>query len=235
MISEQKIYGIVPAAGKGSRAGGGLNKVFRELAGRPLLLRTLDALYNTGLFERIVVVVSKENLILAREMLAEFKSVVLVIGGERRQDSVRNALNYLESEIQVDSSAYVVIHDAARCFVSPALVKATLAAAIESGAASAGLPCIDSLKEVDNNNLVVRSVDRNSYWIVQTPQVFSLAVLLKAHAELDGEFTDDASMVEQFSTVRMVLGERTNIKVTYPEDFELGEILCKQKQQSSNF
>jgi 2-C-methyl-D-erythritol 4-phosphate cytidylyltransferase len=149
-------------------------------------------------------------------------SIRLVSGGEQRQDSVRAGLKAMTS-----SSQYVLIHDAARPFLTRELVEVVLEAAKTTGAAVCGTPCSDSLKEVNDESLVQRTIDRSRLWNVQTPQIFNTVLLRDAYqavAKLGGTFTDDTAVVERAGyPVQTVLYQGVNLKVTTPADWALAE------------
>jgi len=143
-------------------------------------------------------------------------TIKVIVGGAERQDSVFNALEHLSSECE-----WVVVHDGVRPFVSHQLLKDTWDAACKTGASIAALPATDTVKRV-GSKLVLETLERNQIWLAQTPQVFRKDIILKAYREarLHGwQCTDDASLVERIGVpVTVVQGERTNIKVTTPED-----------------
>ena len=154
--------------------------------------------------------------------LREKGSIRLVPGGAQRQDSVQAGLQAVS-----DSSEYVLVHDAARPFVTRELIDVVLAAAKLSGAAVCGAPCSDSLKEVAEDGLVTQTVDRSKLWTVQTPQIFKTSLLREAYAkalQTGATFTDDTAVVEKMGhAVRIVLYHGINLKVTTPSDWKLAE------------
>lgn len=150
-------------------------------------------------------------------------SLRLVIGGERRQESVFNALAEVTSEV-------VVVHDAARPLAGSEIVRSVVERLAEWDGAVAAVPMDETLKRVEERQ-VSETVDRSNLWQAQTPQAFRTSVLRDAHvrARADGMLaTDDASLVENYGgRVCVVRASRTNIKVTYPEDFALAESLLR--------
>jgi 2-C-methyl-D-erythritol 4-phosphate cytidylyltransferase len=144
-----------------------------------------------------------------------------VPGGRRRQDSVREGL-------KAGGCDWVVVHDGARPLVTPQLIEAGLAAAQETGAAVCALPAQDTVKRVDEEGRVVRTLDRRRLWLVQTPQVFRYDMLLDAHERSRQPATDDAALVERLGQeVRVFPGSPRNLKVTTPDDLALAEALLK--------
>jgi 2-C-methyl-D-erythritol 4-phosphate cytidylyltransferase len=153
---------------------------------------------------------------LAEDAIHEKMPIQVVEGGAERQDSVYNALRLLPSDCE-----WVLIHDGVRPFVSAALIDATMERARETGAAIAALPATDTVKRVESG-VVVETLPRSEIYLVQTPQVFRMELLLSAYEEArrnGWSVTDDASLVERLGvTVSVVNGEPTNIKVTTPAD-----------------
>jgi 2-C-methyl-D-erythritol 4-phosphate cytidylyltransferase/2-C-methyl-D-erythritol 2,4-cyclodiphosphate synthase len=207
---------------------GAVPKPFLPLAGRPMLTHALRALLEVPEVHEAVVVAPPEYLDAARACTAAFPRIAAVVpGGEERQDSVAAGLE------AVPRAEWVVVHDAARPLVSPELVRRVLAAAAETGAATAAIPSRDTLKEVAGG-VVTRTLDRERIWQVQTPQAFRAALLRAAHARAREEglrATDDAGLVEAAGgVVRVVEGEALNLKVTTPEDLEVAEAVVAQRE-----
>jgi 2-C-methyl-D-erythritol 4-phosphate cytidylyltransferase len=215
---------VVVAAGRSQRMG--FDKLLTPLAGRPLLLHTLERLFLTDAPREIVLVVrpgSEAEMERVIAPLGRQGSVRLVAGGAQRQDSVWNGLQAVSAD-----SEFVMVHDAARPFVTRELIDTVLAAAKISGAAVCGAPCSDSLKEVGEDGLVTRTVDRARLWTVQTPQIFRTRLLLDAYRgalATGATFTDDTAVVEAMGhPVRIALYHGINLKVTTPTDWKVAEI-----------
>lgn len=193
----------------------GSEKLWLDLGGRPLIGHTLVL---AAACDLLVVATSPERWDAVRELAAAVAPAVelrLVAGGVRRQDSVRNGLEATEG------CSIVVVHDAARPLCPPALLRDVVAAASASGAATAAVPCVDSIKRVDDRGVVVESVPRLGLVRVQTPQAFRRDLLVEAHrraVEEGREADDDSALVETFSAVVTVAGDPSNIKVTTPDD-----------------
>lgn len=212
---------VVVAAGRSRRMG--FDKLLTELAGHPLLLHTLNRMSAVPQIDEIILVIRPDIEEQVRELFAEPISqqrIRLVHGGELRQDSVRNGL----AEVS-EKSEYVLIHDAARPFITEELVTTVLAAAIETGAAVCGTPSSDTLKEVTADGIVTRTLDRSVIWGVQTPQIFRKSLLLDAYnhvAATGAQVTDDTAAVELFGQpVKVVHYPGLNMKVTTPSDWNL--------------
>jgi 2-C-methyl-D-erythritol 4-phosphate cytidylyltransferase len=219
----EPLSAVVVAAGRSQRMG--FDKLLTPLAGRPLLLHTLDRLQQTEVPAEIILVIrpgSEAEMDAVISPLRDRGRIRLAAGGAQRQDSVQAGLRAVSS-----SSEYVLVHDAARPFVTKELIDVVLAAAKLSGAAVCGAPCSDSLKEVGEDGLVQRSIDRSQLWTVQTPQIFRTKLLRDAYdaaLKTGALFTDDTAVVEQAGhPVRLVLYHGINLKVTTPSDWKLAE------------
>ena len=223
----EPLSAVVVAAGRSQRMG--FDKLLTPLGGRPLLLHTLERLLRTEVPAEIILVIRPGSEAEMEAVIAPLRGqgdIRLVPGGAQRQDSVQAGLQAV-----ADSSEFVLVHDAARPFVTKELVDVVLAAAKLSDAAVCGAPCSDSLKEVAEDGLVLQTIDRSRLWAVQTPQIFRTKLLRDAYqtALLAGAtFTDDTAVVEKMGhPVRIVLYNGINLKVTTPADWKLAELLLQ--------
>ena len=236
-----KVIVIIPAAGLGTRMappvlGTGKSKQFTELQGTPILIHTLRKFAG-------IAAVSEICIALRREEMPEFQSrldkepdvlrkcVELVEGGEHRQQSVANALG----TIRAGADDIVLVHDAVRPFVSPEIIEEVIHAAQRYGAAIAGMPAVDTVKQVDRTSegaVITATIPRERVVMAQTPQGFRYGVLKKAfdEATADGFLgTDEASLIERAGgEVAVVMGSPRNIKITTPSDLELAEFFLKR-------
>lgn len=171
----------------------------------------------------IVVVVPERFMDEARALFGNREGIVFTVGGETRQDSVASGLEEISTDV-------VVVHDGARPFIDVALVREVVAALEGSDGAIAAMPADETLKRVEGT-AIADTVDRAGLWRAQTPQAFRAQVLRDAHekARADGFIaTDDAALLERYGgTVTVVQGQRSNIKLTYPEDFALAEAILR--------
>ena len=216
---------ILVAAGRGRRMGAAA-KPFLLLGGRTVLERALHALTLPAEVHVAVVVAPPDQVAEAGRLAAAFPKVTAVVpGGEERQDSVAAGLEAL------GAVEWVVVHEAARPLLTPALVRRVLVAARPSGAATAALAARDTVK-VASAGVVRQTLDRDTIWLTQTPQAFRAALLREAHARArrDGvRATDDAALVEAMGVaVRIVEGEVLNLKVTTPEDLAIAEAVVRR-------
>jgi len=226
-VSQESVGAIIAAAGRSKRMGGG-DKLFAVVGGKPLLAHTLSAFDGCRGVDRVVLVLSPENMERGKELVAEagFSKVAAVCqGGERRQDSVCNGLEPLAS------CQWVVVHDGARPLVTAALIERGLEAAKKTGAAIAALPIGDTVKEVEPPDIIGHTLARGRLWAAQTPQVFRYDILRQAHQQAQGEATDDAALVEKLGyQVRVFEGSPWNIKVTTAADLAVVEALLAQSK-----
>jgi len=210
----------------------GIAKQYLLLDGLPVLVHSLKAFEQALVINEIIVVVPEKDIKFVREELIkknDLKKVANVIaGGAQRQDSVRNGLAAID-----DKSDIVLVHDGVRPFVTEKMINEVVAAAKKDQAASIGVKAKDTIKETQDNGLVVKTVQRQNIWLTQTPQAFPFAVLKKAYeaARSDNYYgTDDASLVERIGIkVKMIAGSYDNIKITTPEDLIIAEALLRSK------
>lgn len=221
---------VVVAAGRGSRAGSEIPKQYRQLAGRPLLAHTLEALMKAAPSATVLPVIHSDDRELYRSSLAPFGGnphlSEPVFGGATRQASVWLGLEALAG--QQSSPDIVLIHDAARLFVSDALIGRAVAAGTTHGAAIPGVPLFDTIKEIDAFDFVAATPPRPRLRAVQTPQAFHFDLILAAHrnaaAKGVSELTDDAAVAEWAGhRVHVFAGEESNMKITTPEDLLAAE------------
>lgn len=222
-----KNVAVLLAAGKSKRMGLGFNKTLIEVNGKPLLWYSLRAFEQCELIDDIVLVTQSSNADYVKSDIIDrygFKKVTrIVAGGNERQFSVYNGLS------AIDDADVVVVHDGARPLITVSMMADVISAACEYGSSSVGVPLKDTVKVVDENNIVKYTPDRKDMWIIQTPQAFQFKILKTAHerAMEDGFVaTDDCALVERIGgTVKIVDGSYSNIKVTTPEDLVVLEAL----------
>lgn len=228
-----KVAAVIPAGGSGRRMQSRSPKQYLLLNGKPVLVHTLLQLQQSPLIAEIVLVVPESDLSYVRENIEEpymlTKIRAVIAGGRERQDSVRNGLAGIGDDCDI-----VVVHDAVRPFFSAELLASVISAAIQSGAAIAGIPVKDTVKEVDGVGSIARTLNRETLWMAQTPQAFQRGILQEAYrraAEDDFHGTDDASLVERLDIpVKMVFGSYRNIKITTPEDLVLAAAFLKEAE-----
>ena len=223
------VSAIIVAAGKGTRMGANLDKLFMEVAGQPVVVHTWRSFAAADCIDEIVLVV-REGMQPAFQELAALhklgKPFRLVAGGAERQDSVWNGLLALAPATEI-----VAIQDAARPCTSAALIADTVAAARETGAAVAAQPVTDTIKESAEGSLIARHLDRSRLWAVQTPQTFRVEVIrraLEAVRKQGLRVTDDTAACELIGQpVRLVASAAPNPKVTVAADLAYVELLLR--------
>ena len=218
-------YAVLLAAGSGSRMGAGKNKIFLDISGKSMLRRSAEAIEKSAVFKKLIVVVKKEELEMAKEHLKGIGiPAQFVFGGLQRQDSVYNALLAIPEE-----DGTVAIHDAARCMASPSLFCRCVKSAEEHGSGVAGRRVNDTVKSVSDGR-ITGTLDRNGLVLIETPQVFRTGLIKQAYekAYADGFYgTDDAMLLERTGISPVVIyTDGENIKLTRPEDMSYGEFIC---------
>ena len=221
---------ILVAAGKGTRMGAGVDKLFLEVAGQPVVAHTWRRFDEAKCIGEIILVVRKGSQEKFRKLAAKYrfqKPFRIVIGGRERQDSVWNGLKALSPDSEI-----VAIQDAARPCTGGELIAATIVAARETGAAVASQPVTDTIKQTADGRLIARTLDRSKLWSVQTPQTFRVEVIRRAISAARKNkliFTDDTAACELIGQpVRLVTSVAPNPKVTVPGDLPLVEILLRK-------
>ena len=222
---------IVLAGGAGKRMGAATNKQFLLLDNRPILVHSLQVFEDCRPVDGVYLVVNKRDLPLIQEEVLEAykfnKIVKLVIGGRLRQDSVRNGLEAIDEPCDV-----VVVHDAARPFVSPAFVEKTISLMEMFDAIIPALPVKDTIKAISKEGFVSKTLERDSLWHVQTPQTFKYDLIIRAYREGVAKKLlgyDDASFVESLGKrVKVIEGSPYNIKITTPEDLIIAKGILSQ-------
>jgi 2-C-methyl-D-erythritol 4-phosphate cytidylyltransferase len=221
---------IIVAAGKGTRMGANVDKLFLELNGRPVIAHTWQRFNDAPCIDEIILVVRDGMQNAFGELASRFrfgKTFRFAIGGKERQDSVWNGLESLSA-----NSKIVAIQDGARPFTCDKLIEATIAAAREMGAAVAAQRVTDTIKESKNDETISLHLDRKTLWSVQTPQTFRVDVIRRALAavrEKNLHVTDDTAACELIGqSVKLVESNSPNPKITVPEDLPYLESLLKK-------
>lgn len=223
------IFGLIVAAGKSERMGPDVDKAFLSLGVRPVLAYSLLAFEQCPAIDGVILVVRKDRVESARGLAQVFgcnKVRKIVAGGATRQVSVRNGLAELGDDVEV-----VAVHDGARPCVTPRIIEECIRAAKRGGSGVAAVKVTDTIKEVERNMVVSRTVDRTRLWAVQTPQGFRVDLLRRAYEFVEKKklaVTDDAAAVEALGErVQLVASFWSNIKITTPEDLALAATLLK--------
>ncbi|AQQ51742.1 2-C-methyl-D-erythritol 4-phosphate cytidylyltransferase [Planococcus lenghuensis] len=222
---------ILPAAGSGTRMKANKNKLLLELGGKPVFIHTLEVFEADPACRSIWLAVKPEEQRIMEEEIKRFglkKVYGLTGGGKERQDSVRACLE------AIPACEVVLVHDAARPFIRQGTIRRLAETAAQEGAAIAAVKVKDTIKKAENG-LVSETVDRDSLWMIQTPQAFRYSLLLEAtrSANEDGFLgTDESMLTERLGyPVRIVESSYENIKITTPDDLIYGKAILEQRRQ----
>ena len=223
-------FAIIPAAGSGQRLGSSVPKALVVLAGKTLVRRSVEAFVRCGRFQKIVVTYPAGFELEFQGALAGIAEVVLVPGGATRTASVRAGIEALigpgeEQAVNAGADDVVLVHDAARCLIEPEFIIQVLRSTEQFGAAVLAVPVVDTVVRAEGaaGHNYGPVVDRTDLWAIQTPQGFRFSLLQKAHATVVVSATDDASLVRDLHEVKLVVGDRKNLKITTREDLALAE------------
>jgi 2-C-methyl-D-erythritol 4-phosphate cytidylyltransferase/2-C-methyl-D-erythritol 2,4-cyclodiphosphate synthase len=220
------VAAVIVAAGRGQRVGGEVPKQYRSIAGEPVIRAALAAFLGHSRIDAVQPVIRADDAEAFSEATAGLKSLSPVWGGATRQASVRAGLEAL-SAVRPD---FVLIHDAARPFLTAALISRAIDAVAQHRAAVPGVPVADTVKKIDELETVIATLDRSRLRLVQTPQAFAFDLIIEAHdrAAAAGreDFTDDAALAEWAGhRVTVFPGETTNVKLTTNDDFIRAEAM----------
>ncbi len=219
---------ILTAAGIGKRIQTPIPKQFHSIKGKEIFLFTLERLTNFFAFDVIAITYPTQHFKLMLHLLQkyQFNNIELIEGGIERFHSVLNALK----NDKIKSTDFVFVHDAVRPFVTKDLLVRLYDNVLKFNAVAPGIPIKDTLKEVDSEGMIEKTIDRSNLVAIQTPQAFKTSLLLLAYEKAinDGKiFTDDAGVVENYGhKVKFIEGEEVNIKITTPSDLLYAEFLA---------
>lgn len=221
-----KKYALIVAGGAGKRMNSSIPKQFHMLNDKPLLYYTLRAFLEAYDDMQIILVLPEEYIAVGQEIIDayfDYSRIQITIGGRQRFHSVQNGLAMVEDE------SIVMVHDAVRCLITPALIRRCYEAVLEHGSAIPVVPCKDSIRMVTEEGN--QAIDRNALRLVQTPQAFYSKIILPAF-KIDYKewFTDEASVTEAFGLkLHLVEGEEENIKVTHPIDMIVAQAILNSR------
>jgi 2-C-methyl-D-erythritol 4-phosphate cytidylyltransferase len=221
------VHLLIPAAGSGKRMGADRNKLLLQVRSKPLIAWTLLAAEAASSISWIGIVSQPPDWDDFKSIIADLKlkkTIVFIPGGSTRQESVYNGLQALPT-----NAGQVLIHDGARCLATPDLFNACSEAILHCSGLIAAVPIKDTIKVVDDNDIIKSTPERKRLWAAQTPQGFDVKLLKQCHAEgvrQGWEVTDDAALFEKCGIeVRIVPGEETNLKITTPQDLAIAEFI----------
>jgi len=232
---------IIVAAGKGLRMGANIKKQYLCLQGIPILAHTVMAFDNCEDIDEIIIVLPENNKqYCQKHVINPFKftkTIHLAQGGKTRQDSVYQGLQLAQTLINPVKENIVIVHDGVRPFVDYNIIKNCINSAVKFGACIPAIKITDTIKQVNSDSFIYKTINRSALYSAQTPQAFKLKFILSAFeyaVRTDFLGTDDASIIENFGhSVYIIQGSKLNIKITTPEDLILGKYLLTLKDSSS--
>lgn len=216
-----KFGAIITAGGTSSRFGN-TNKLLEKINNKEIIKYTVEVFIQADI-EDIVICSNSSIIEILSKMFNQYKNIKIIEGGKTRQESVFNGLKVLDSD-------YVLIHDGARPMITTQIIKNTITSVVEKKAVSVMTKTIDTIKEVDEQGRIIKTIDRSKLYNTQTPQAFEYKLIRQAHETLiDKSFTDDAGMVEFLGKdVYIVEGDYRNIKVTTKSDLALAKTYLEE-------
>ncbi|MBI4596102.1 MAG: 2-C-methyl-D-erythritol 4-phosphate cytidylyltransferase [Candidatus Tectomicrobia bacterium] len=226
------VAALIAAGGQGLRMATkmGRRKQFILLEGKPVLAYAIEKFQDSHFVDAIILVVPAEEIdYVEKEIVVSYafgKVTAIVPGGKERQDSVANGLANLSNETEL-----VIVHDGVRPFISDEMIENSVKVARECGAAIVGIKAPDTIKEADRERQVLRTLERDLLWLIQTPQTFKLSLLKQAFLEArkSGFYgTDEAALLERLGLFpKIINGSSLNIKITTPDDLALAKAILK--------
>ena len=230
------VYAAVLAGGSGLRMGGSLPKQFLEVAGKPIIIRSIQVFIDSGSVDRIFVAVSEDYYDYTTELIEKYigkKNITVVVGGKNRNGTLLNVLREIGN---IAGDDVILTHDAVRPFIDKRIIDENIKAAIEYGACNTVVPAVDTILRSSDGKFIESVPVRSEIFHAQTPQSFNAVKLLSLYEKLNDDemekFTDSCSVfLAAGERVFLVTGDRNNIKLTYPEDMERAENIIKCKEE----
>ncbi|MFA6320776.1 MAG: 2-C-methyl-D-erythritol 4-phosphate cytidylyltransferase [Candidatus Omnitrophota bacterium] len=222
-MKRPRVVAIVPSAGYGKRLGAKDKKPFVLLAGKPLVSYALRTLDNCKAVDGIIAATERVCVGRLKKIARRFKIrklIDVVVGGKTRFESVRNCMKRVDPSFDI-----VIIHDAARPLIDEKTINKAIAASVKFGSAVVAVPESDTIKLTDKSLFIKGTIDRTKVFRAQTPQAFRCSFIKKAYSKRSGSVTDDASLIERRTRVKIVEGSYRNLKVTTKEDLRIAEAL----------
>ena len=226
-----RFFAVIPCAGFGSRAGTATPKQYQEISGLPMVVHTLKAFAAVPRMAKGVLVLAPDDVHMAGVLAAHPNPLFTAsrTGGVTRADSVLAGLRELLKQGAHDTD-WVLVHDAARCLVTPAQINALIDACQQDEVGGLLAHKLADTLKAEANGRVAQTVDRTDKWLAQTPQMFRIGVLLRALEQAGTAVTDEASAIEAMGlSPLLVPGNAQNFKVTYPEDFALAAAILNSR------
>lgn len=231
------IYGVILAGGVGSRMGNVEKpKQFLTVGGKPVIVHTIEKFIVNSRFEKIIVLSPAQWINYTRDLVKKYISdsdrVAVIEGGAVRNDTIMNSIKYIEENCGLDEDTIIVTHDSVRPFVTHRIIEDNIDAAIEYGATDTVIPATDTIVEGTDKTFISSIPDRSVMYQGQTPQAFKALKLRDTYSKMSGEdkqiLTDACKiMVVNNQPVKLVAGEVSNIKITYPHDLVVAEAIIR--------
>jgi 2-C-methyl-D-erythritol 4-phosphate cytidylyltransferase/2-C-methyl-D-erythritol 2,4-cyclodiphosphate synthase len=220
-------YAIIVAAGKGKRMNNRINKILLTLNSKPIIFHSVMPFEESPLIDKILIIANKDDILDINLAIKNFKKVEKIIeGGSERQDSVYNGIKFLENAKPQD---IILVHNAANPFISQSLIEKVISDAKEYGAAAAAIKAKDTIKEADEDMIVMKTPQRERLWQMQTPQAATYKLLVRSYVKAYNESyygTDDAALIERLGEkVKIVKCEPENFKITNPMDLDNAKLV----------
>jgi 2-C-methyl-D-erythritol 4-phosphate cytidylyltransferase len=231
------VFGVLLAGGIGSRMGNVEKpKQYLNIADKPIIIHTIEKFYINDKFEKLYVLCPEQwishtkNLI--RKYIGDTDHIMVIQGGDTRNETIMNAIRQIESEYEVDDETVILTHDSVRPFVTHRIIEENIEYAQKYGACDTAVPATDTIVESDDNQIISAVPERSKMYQGQTPQTFRLKKLKSLYESLTEEekqiLTDAAKIfVMKGEKVYLVEGEVSNIKITYPYDLKVAETLIQ--------
>lgn len=234
------VYGVILAGGVGSRMGGDKPKQYLNLKGKPIIIYTIEKFFACPEFEKVIVLcpakwVEHTKNLIKKHISPAMDKIAVIEGGATRNETIMNAIDFIESEGNLDESAVIVTHDSVRPFVTHRIIEENITACEKYGACDTVIPATDTIVEAENGRSISNIPDRSKMYQGQTPQSFKAKKLKEVYSSLTDEeksiLTDAAKiLVLKGETVALVDGETFNIKITYPYDLRVAKSLLEDEE-----
>lgn len=233
------IYAAVLAGGNGLRMGGEIPKQFLSVAGRPIIIRSIDEFVKSNLIDEIYVAVSKDYFEYTKNLVDKFyhdEKIIVTVGGKNRNETLFNVLKEIERK-GMNTDDIILTHDAVRPFIDRRIISDNIDCVKQYGACNTVIPAVDTMVRSVNGDYINSIPARNELYHGQTPQSFNARILLDLYNNLTAEeseiYTDACSVfIKNNMKIHLVKGDRNNIKLTYPEDMEKAEIIIKNREKN---
>lgn len=235
------VYGVILAGGVGSRMGGEKPKQYLDLKGKPIIVYTIEKFFTCPQFEKVIVLcpaqwVEHTRNLIAKHLAPAGDKIAVIEGGNTRNETIMNAIAFIEAEGKLDDSTVIVTHDSVRPFVTHRIIEENIAACEKFDACDTVIPATDTIVEAQNGATISNIPDRSRMYQGQTPQSFKatrLKALYEALTDEEKDILTDACkiFVLKGEEVALVDGETFNIKITYPYDLRIAKSLLEDEEE----